>query len=142
MANRTSNRAKLDLLKGLIIFGTHTFKIILMKTGFAFDIDSHGVYADVSTNEYATTTTGYTTGGATLANISVTQDNALDVGKVTANNVSWTAASGSIGPCPGAIIYDDTHANDVIVGYIDFAGDKTVVDGGVFTISNIIIHVA
>jgi len=59
-------------------------------------------------------------------------DNSINV---TYNPVSWTAVNGNIGPSNGAIIYDDTHADDLIIGYIDFGGPQTTYDGGVFSIS-------
>jgi hypothetical protein len=60
--------------------------------------------------------------------------------EVTWSNTSWVASGGSIGPSPGAIVYDDTVTTpqaDAIVGYIDFGGDQTQADGGTATISNV-----
>jgi hypothetical protein len=70
----------------------------------------------------------------------VTEDDTDDRTEVTWTNPSWTAAGGSIGPTPGAIIFDDTvtvPTADPIIGYIDFGGDQTQVDGGVATIANV-----
>ena len=140
MANQGSNRAKLELLKGAIDFTTDIFKIILMGNAYAFNPASAGGYADLSASELITGF-GYTAGGLTLAGVTVTQDNALGLGKVVANNVAWTAAGGPIGPASGAIIYDDTHGSKVVIGYIDFGGGKTAIAAGTFTIANIVIQV-
>lgn len=141
MTTEASNRIKYLLATKAISFLTDTFKIILMDTGFTFDKDAHHLYADVSGSELANGN-GYTTGGNTLAGVAVTEDDTDDRTEVTWNNSSWTAAGGSIGPTPGAIIYDDTVAGDPIVGYIDFGGEQTQADGGTCTISNIEVRIA
>lgn len=133
MANAAPNHIKYLLATGAIDFSSDTFKIILMQSGFTFDIDNHEEYADVVGNELANGN-GYTTGGATLAGVAVNEDDVDDRAEVTWNNVTWSAVGGPIGPASGAIIYDDTVANDPIVGYIDFLADYTQPDGGTVTI--------
>jgi len=133
MANAASNHIKYLLSTGVIDFSGDTFKIILMQSGFVFDKDTHEEYLDVSGNELGNGN-GYTTGGATLAGVAVTEDDVDDRAEVVWNNVTWTAVGGAIGPSPGAIIYDDTVANDPIVGYLDFLADYTQPDGGTVTI--------
>ena len=39
------------------------------------------------------------------------------------------ASGGNIGPFRHAVIYDDTHANDLLIVSIDLGADKTVLDG-------------
>lgn len=143
MATTTSNKVKFLLLKKVIDFSADTFKIRLMTTGFAYNKDTHEVWADVSASEQANGF-GYTTGGITLAGVAVTEDDTNDRGNVAWNNVSWTASGGNIGPCPGAIVIDDTVAApvvDPIIGYIDFGGEQTAFDGGVGTIANIAFRI-
>jgi len=135
MASELSNHYKHELHAGLIDFDGHTFKIALMATGFTFDKDAHAVWANVSASELSNGN-GYTTGGATLANVAISEDDTNDRSDVTWDNAQWTASGGSIGPSPGAIIYDDTHASDCIIGFIDFTSDQTATDGGTFTISS------
>ena len=144
MSSTPSNKIKYLLATKAIDFANDTFKIILMATGFTFDIDTHHGYADVSASELGTAN-GYTAGGNTLAGVAVTEDDTDDRTEVTWNNTTWTASGGSIGPTPGAIIYDDTVTSptaDPIVGYIDFGGDQTQSDGGVATIANIEFRIA
>lgn len=133
MANQASNKIKYLLATAVINFSTHVFKMILMQSGFSFNKDTHHYYADVSGNELGSGN-GYTAGGATLAGVSVTEDDVDDRAEVVWSNRSWTASGGPIGPASGAIIYDDSAASDPIVGYIDFGGDYTQPDGGTVTV--------
>ena len=75
---------------------------------------------------------GYTTGGATLANVTVstvTTDDAM----FDADNVTWSASGGSIEGAYG-IVYNDTDADDPPVAFIDFDGTQTAGDGTDFII--------
>lgn len=141
MSNQASNHIKYLLATKAIDFSSDTFKIILMQSGFVFDKDAHEEYADVSGSELPNGN-GYTTGGETLAGVAVTEDDVNDRCGVSWSNKSWTAVGGSIGPACGAIIYDDTVANDPIVGFIDFLADYTQADGGVATITNIAVRIS
>lgn len=134
-----SNKIKYAILTKQIDFSADSFKIILMASGFVFNKDTHHGYADVSGNELATGN-GYTQNTKVLAGVSVTEDDTDDRGEVTWSNVTWTAAGGTIGPTPGAIIFDDTPVApqaDPVVQYIDFGGEQSQADGGVATISNL-----
>jgi len=133
MATKFSNLFLYQLLKNI---EGHTFKIVLMASGFVFNEDTHHGWADISASELANGN-GYTTGGQTLASVAAAVDDVNNKGKLTAADVSWTASGGSIGPTPGAIIYDDTDTGDLIVGYCDFNGNKTVTDGNPLQVTNI-----
>lgn len=139
MTTQASNEGKYELASGNVDFDADTFKIILMQSGFTYNRVTHGTYSDVSASELSTAN-GYTAGGNTLAGVSVSQDDVNNKGAITWNNTSWTASGGSI-VASGAIIYDDTNASDVIIGYIDFTTDQTTYDGGVFTIANIAVDI-
>ncbi len=135
MANQASNHIKYLLATGAINFSTNSFLIILMQSGFVFDKDTHEEYGDVVASELPTGN-GYTQGVKVLAGVAVTEDDVDDRCEVTWSNPQWTAAGGAIGPSSGAIIIDDTVANDPIVGYIDFGGDYTQADGGTMTLTS------
>lgn len=144
MATEASNKIKYLLATGVIDFSADTFKIALMQSGFTFNKDTHHAYADISAYELGPGN-GYTTGGETLVLTAVTEDDIDNRTEVTWGNATWTASGGSIGPTPGAIVYDDTVAAPVakpIVGYIDFNGNQTQADGGTATISNLEIRIA
>jgi hypothetical protein len=133
MSNAAPNHIKYLLATKAINFAADTFKIILMQSGFVFNKDDHEEYSDVVGNELGTGN-GYTQGTKALAGVAVTEDDVDDRCEVVWSNVTWTATGGAIGPASGAIIYDDTVANDPIVGYIDFLSDYTQPDGGTVTI--------
>ncbi len=142
MATLASNKFKELLLKKVIDGANDTFKILLMKKGFAFNRATHTVYADV-TSEELSTAYGYTAGGATLAGAAITNDSVNNLAKLTFNNASWLASGGNL-EADGALIIDDTVASpviDPIVGYIDFGGTMLVYDGGTFTVANISVVV-
>jgi hypothetical protein len=144
MASTVSNKMKYLLATKAIDFSADSFKIILMASGFVFNADTHHGYADVSASELATGY-GYTRNTKTLAGAAVTEDDTDNRCKVTWSNVTWTAIGGSIGPTPGAIVFDDTVTTptaDPIVGYIDFGGEQTQADGGVATISSVGFRIA
>lgn len=136
MASTVSNKVKYLLATGVINFSNDSFIICLMATGFTFDKDTHHQYSDISASELSTAN-GYTVKNKALSGVSVTEDDTNDRCEVAWSNPTWTASGGAIGPSPGAIIIDDTAANDPIIGYIDFGGDQTQADGGTTTISGI-----
>lgn len=131
-----SNHGKFQLASGNIDFDANTFKIILMNDTFAFDKDSHATLADVTADQLSTGN-GYTQNDKTLANVSVSEDDANDRANVTWDDVTWTASGGSIGPTGAAIIYDDTSPDDTIIGCIDFGTDYTIADGSSLQLQNI-----
>ena len=132
--NRLYNNYKDELHRGNIDWSSDTFKIVLVDSGYTFDA-TDDVYGDVSGDELSTAN-GYTQDTKTLANITLTQDNADGVWELTFDDVTWTASGGSIGPAQAAIIYDDTHGSDTLVGYIHFNGTKTATNGNLFTVED------
>ena len=141
MASRVSNELKELLGYAAVNFSSDTFKIILLKAGFSYSPASHEKYGDVTTYE-VDSGLGYTTAGATLANVALTRSDVDNNLIVSWNNVSWTATGGNI-EASGAIIYDDTVAAPTIkpvIGYIDFGGNMLTYDGGILTIANIALE--
>jgi hypothetical protein len=122
------------LLIGNIDFANDVFKIILMDSSFVFNIDDDSILASVSA-EVLADGNGYAAGLLVLD--SVTEDDTNDRGSAVFDDFTWTAAGGSIGPSNGAIVYDDTTADDTIIGFIDFGTAQTATDGGTFKIANI-----
>lgn len=120
------NEFKEELLLGNIDMDGHTFKVILV-TGYTPNIDSHNGLSDVSANEESGT--GYTAGGATLANKAVTKDTTNDRAKFDADDVTWNSLN--VGTPSHAILYDDTHASDCLVAYWEVT---TATNGGNYTL--------
>jgi len=144
MASTLSNKMKFLLASKAIDFANDSFKIILMDTGFVFNKDTHHAYANVSASELDTGN-GYIKNTKTLEGVAVTEDDTDDRCEITWDDVTWTASGGSIGPSPGAIIFDDevtTPTADPVIGYIDFGGEQTQADGGVATITNVEVRIA
>lgn len=141
MANVVSNHCLYQLLTKKIDFSADTFISILMVSGFVYNKDTHATYADVSASELATGN-GYTQNTKTLANVVVEEDDTNDRARAYWDDAQWTASGGSIGPSPCALIIDTTTTDDTVVGCIDFGGNKTATDGGVFAVQNIDFGVA
>lgn len=136
-----NNLFKSKLLDAML--NGETVKMLLMATGFVFNIDTHDGYGDISASELANGN-GYVTGGATMAGYALAVDDVNDRADATWNNVVWTATGGSIGPSPAAVPYVDSDVvtPDVNVGDIAFGSDQTATDGGTFTISGPTVRVS
>lgn len=115
-----------------IDFDSDTIKVALLANTYTPDQDAHNYFDDVST--YEVTGTGYTAGGATLANKTNTYDSATNVIKLDADDVTW--ASSTI-TARYAVIYDATPATAAtrpLIGYVDFGSDQSSSNGN-FTIT-------
>lgn len=141
MANQMSNHFKYLLAGADINFPVHTFKIILMRSGFTFDSDNDSLYANVSNDELPTGN-GYTLGGKTLTGKVVTKNDLDNYTEITWSNISWTASGGPIGPASGAIIYDNNPIGKPVIGFIDFGADYTQENGGVMTLQNLEVRIS
>lgn len=139
MASVMNNNIKAAFIDALL--NGATVKMILMATGFSYDIDADDGYADVSASELANGN-GYTTGGVMMSGYAVAIDDVNDRADATWSNITWTASGGSIGPSPGAIPYIDSHVSDLCIGYIDFGTDQTATDGGTFAINNPTVRIS
>lgn len=106
---------------------TDTYKVKLF-TAATFNA-THTTEAAAGGTEVANGN-GYTTGGATLANVIVSIKNTDDA-MFDADDVIWTATGGNIA-ASSARIYNDTDANDPPVAFIDFGGTETRVSGDDF----------
>ena len=119
-------------MNGNIDLENDTIKIALLTSGYTPDQDSHTAFDDI-TNEIVTGG-GYTTGGATLANSTVSVDNTDNEGVFDADDVTWAASS--ISNARGAVIYKH-HASSTVaflVGYLDFVINKSSISAD-FTIT-------
>lgn len=141
MASVVFNSAKRDTWNGAIDLDTDTIKVMLVTSSYTPDIDAHTKRSDI-TNEVSGT--GYTSGGAALANKTVTANNTSDRGVFDADDLVWTTATIT---ARGAVIYKSrggASSADELLAYIDFGSDKTSTAGD-FTItwdSNGILYAA
>ena len=122
------NSFKQELLVGTHNFTAttgNTFKIALFTSSATLGA---GTTAFATTNEITNSSgTAYTSGGATLTNITPTTDSTTAV--VDFSDVSFTSASFTAN---GALIYNSSQSNKA-VAVIAFGADKTVTSG-TFTI--------
>jgi hypothetical protein len=135
-----SNKFKYELAKKLIDLSADTIKIILMNNTFAFDKDTHHYLADVTADQLPTNY-GYTQDNKELENKVVTEDDTNDKCSLTCDDVTWTAASGAIGPSGAACLVDTTRASGTIIGCIDFGTDYTIPDGSSFQLQDIEVDI-
>lgn len=103
-------------------FLSNTIKVMLTTSAFTPDQDTLEFKSDV-TNEISGT--GYTAGGATLTNKTLTYTAGTNVLKIDADDLSWPGATFTT---RWGVMYDDTPvaAGDKIVYCsIDFGADKS-----------------
>lgn len=96
-----------------------TIKIALMKNTHTPD-QNDDVWADVSGDENPAGD-GYTAGGVTLANVTVTETGVKI--HIDADDPVWTTLTAT--NLEYAIIYNDTHASDALIYLLDFGTTKS-----------------
>jgi len=111
---------------GAVNLNTDTLKVYLTNAAPSASLDD--VKADLAE---ITAGSGYTAGGDDSTN---TYSEAGGVGTLAGTDIVWTAAGGSIGPFRYAVLYDDTHASDVLIGWWDYGSSITVLDTETFTV--------
>ena len=72
---------------------------------------------------------GYTTGGNSCAAVSSSQTSGV-YRLVRADPADWVASGGSMAPFRYAVLYNDTAANDDLIGFWDFGSTVTLTVGG------------
>jgi hypothetical protein len=106
-----------------------TYKVMLC-TAATFDA-TNTTLAGITKTE-VTNANGYTTGGATLANVAVTTVTTNDA-KFDADDASWSATGSGI-TASYAILYNDTDTDDPPVAFIDFGTSESAGTGTNFLI--------
>ncbi len=137
----TSNHYKYMLATKQIDLVNDSIKAILMNDSFAFDKDAHATLADVTADQLATAN-GYTQNNKALSNKAVAESDVLDQGVMSCDPITWTASTGAIGPTGALILYDDTTADDTVIGCIDFGTDYTIPDGQSLQFTDITIPIS
>lgn len=101
-----------------------TYKVKLL-TAATFDA-SHTTLAATGGTEVASGN-GYTTGGATLAGVTVTTVTTNDA-MFDANDVTWTAGASALAASYG-ILYNSTDTDSPPLAFIDFGGSQSAPAG-------------
>lgn len=116
-----------NVLSGKVVdWLNHPIKVMLCSSAYVPDQDAHQTKADV-TGEI--TGTGYTAGGAALANKTITYDAASNTTILDADDVVWTNSTLT---ARYAVIYDDygaTDADKLLLGYVDFGQNMSSSNG-------------
>ncbi len=127
------NDFKEQILKKVHDLVNDTIKVTL-HTGYTPNIDSHQVWADVSSTEYGSGS-GYTAGGQALAGKAVAQDNTNDRASFDANDLTWSSL-GPLSPATPshAVVWNDTPTSpaDPLICYIELG--STATNGGDYTL--------
>ena len=98
---------------------TDTYKVLLLSAG-TFSATHTTLAQAAAAYTEVTNGNGYTTGGQSLANVSLSVVTTNDA-KFDADDVIWNATSAGI-TAVAAIMFNDTLLNDPPIAYIDFGG--------------------
>lgn len=105
--------------------GSDTLKIMLTNTAPSA---SNTVKANISEISAGN---GYSAGGAAATISSSSQTSGTY--KLVLADVTFTASGGSVGPFRYVVLYNDTAANDELIGWWDYGSSITLADTETFT---------
>jgi hypothetical protein len=130
MANAIYNSFKRDLMLGDIDLAEDTIRLMLVTSSYTPNIDTQTNRSQITGEVVGT---GYTSGGANLANKSVTISQSTDEAVFDANNVTFSNATIT---AMGAVIYKSTGSPDTdnLICYLDF-GQNVTSTGGDFVVA-------
>tara|TARA_R110000823_G_scaffold244490_2_gene368773 strand:+ start:179 stop:610 length:432 start_codon:yes stop_codon:yes gene_type:complete len=117
-----NNQFKSEVMLAEHNLQSNTLKVILVSSSQNVSAGGPNTYASV-TSQLANGN-GYTTGGETLATVSVSTVDSSGV--VDFADVSWSSATFSANGC---IIYNDSHSSKSIIAVYDFGGEKSATNG-------------
>ena len=110
---------------GEVNLNTDTFNVYLSNAAPSASAD------DVKTDIAEITIENGYTGPVDIQN---TYSEASGTGTMVAVDVVITASGGTVGPFQYAVIYDDTHASDILMGWYDYGSAVTLNAGESFTV--------
>ncbi len=106
--------------------GADTLKVMLTNSA---PVATNTVKADLTEISAGN---GYAAGGTQATQSSSAQTSGTY--KLVLADVVFTAAGGSIGPFRYAVLYNDTAANDPLIGWWDYGSSLTLASGETFTV--------
>jgi hypothetical protein len=106
--------------------GSDTLKVVLTNSA---PVATNTVLANIT---QIANGNGYLTGGSTASVVTSAQTSGTY--KLVVNDVTFTAAGGSIGPFRYVVLYNDTAASDELIGWFDYGANITITDGNAFTV--------
>jgi len=111
--------------------GSDTLKFALTNTAPTPASDT--VFDPITKHPPPLAANGYTEGGH-AATIASSAESGGTYTLACTTDVVITAQAGGIGPFRYVILYDDTSADDKLIGYWDYGSSITLADGETFTI--------
>ena len=120
------NQFVVDVANKVHNLGSDTLKVMLSNTA---PVATNAVKADVTEISAGS---GYTAGGTQATLVSSAQSGGTYTLKL--NNVTFTAASGSIGPFRYCVLYNATAASGNLIGWYDYGTNLTVTSGNSFQV--------
>ena len=117
-----NNTFKQAVMLGEHDLNTNTIKVVLVSSSQNVSAGDPNTYTSISGQ--LANGNGYTTGGETLASVTVTQVSSSGV--VDFADVSWSDATFSANGC---IIYNDSHSSKSVIAVYDFGGEKSATNG-------------
>tara|TARA_R100000963_G_scaffold32663_1_gene24514 strand:+ start:421 stop:852 length:432 start_codon:yes stop_codon:yes gene_type:complete len=117
-----NNQFKSEVMLAEHNLQSNTLKVILVSSSQNVSAGGPNTYASV-TSQLANGN-GYTTGGETLATVSVSTVDSSGV--VDFADVSWSSATFSANGC---VVYNDSHSSKSIIAVYDFGGEKSATNG-------------
>lgn len=117
------NSGMKKLIDGSIDLDSDTIKAMFLTSAYTPNFDSHDFVDDVSGNE--SSGTGYSAGGPTLANKTVTQDNTNDRAVFDADDIALPTTT--IANCRYLALYKDTGnpATSPLIALVDLLATKS-----------------
>ena len=120
----------------------HDFVERLAKGEFQFHAAGHTVKVYLTNNTPSASADAVKTdlagiteqNGYTAADIQQDISETSGVMTMTGVDVEWTASGGSFGPFRYAVLYDEDHANDALIGYYDYGSEITIATGEKFKV--------
>jgi hypothetical protein len=140
----TTNSANPANQGPFVIFGVAALVLTIKDMAGADPVLTNGAEVNITilSDDELVTGGGYTQNTKVLTGVAVSEDDTDDCSYMICDNVLWTAAGGGIGPTPGAILYDDTVADNTIIGYLDFDGDQTIIAADDLVLTGIRVKVS
>lgn len=105
---------------------TDTLKVYLSNAAPDVALD-----ADKADLAEITAENGYPAGGSDATNV---WSESGGTGTLTGTDIVFTASGGSFGPFRYAILYNDTHLNDGLIGYWDYGSSVSCATDESFTV--------
>lgn len=121
---------------GLINGGSVNFaalKLMLLSDDASFTATNTELTQVTGAGAFEVEGNGWAAGGEAIDNATVTTVE-TNGSMLDADDIEVTASGGPIGPAYGAVIYDDSDADDAPLFFIDFDGPKSSDDGIPFVI--------